>query len=69
MMRETVGRLFSSLGVGPLRDLAVAKLEGYSNAELARRFGCSERTVERRLRLIREKFRPEPTTTDDDSPA
>ena len=37
-------QLFSHLGVGQLKDLAGAKLEGYSNAELAQRFGCSERT-------------------------
>jgi RNA polymerase sigma factor (sigma-70 family) len=59
MMQESVERLFSHLGVGQLRELAGAKLEGYSNAELAERFGCSERTIERRLHLIREKFQQE----------
>ena len=59
MMRESVEQLFSHLGVGQLRDLAGAKLEGYSNAELAERFGCSERTIERRLHLIREKCQQE----------
>ena len=59
MMQESVERLFSHLGVGQLRDLAGAKLEGYSNAELAQRFGCSERTIERRLHLIREKCQQE----------
>ncbi|NNE00919.1 MAG: RNA polymerase subunit sigma-70 [Pirellulaceae bacterium] len=59
MMQESVEQLFSHLGVGQLRDLAVAKLEGYSNAELAQRFGCSERTIERRLHLIREKCQQE----------
>lgn len=56
MMQESVEQLFSHLGVGQLRDLAGAKLEGYSNAELAQRFDCSERTIERRLHLIREKM-------------
>jgi hypothetical protein len=56
MMQESVEQLFSHLGVGQLRDLAGAKLEGYSNTELAQRFGCSERTIERRLHLIREKM-------------
>jgi len=56
MMQESVEQLFSHLGVGELRDLAGAKLEGYSNAELAQRFECSERTIERRLHLIREKM-------------
>ncbi|TWT80362.1 RNA polymerase sigma factor [Planctomycetes bacterium CA13] len=59
MMQESVEQFFSHLGVGQLRDLAVAKLEGYSNAELAKRFGCSERTIERRLHLIREKCQQE----------
>ena len=59
MMQESVEQLFSHLGVGQLRDLAGAKLEGYSNAELGRRFGCSERTIERRLHLIREKCHQE----------
>lgn len=59
MMQESVEQFFSHLGVGQLRDLAGAKLEGYSNAELAERFGCSERTIERRLHLIREKCQQE----------
>lgn len=36
-----------------LRNLAVAKLEGYTNVEIAERFGVALRTVERRLHLIR----------------
>lgn len=59
MMQESIEQLFSHLGVGQLRDLAGAKLEGFSNAELAQRFGCSERTIERRLHLIREKCQQE----------
>lgn len=59
MMQESVERFFAHLGVGQLRDLAGAKLEGYSNAELAVRFACSERTIERRLHLIREKCQQE----------
>jgi DNA-directed RNA polymerase specialized sigma24 family protein len=59
MMQESVEQLFSHLGVGPLRGLAGAKLEGYTNADLAQRFGCSERTIERRLNLIREKCQQE----------
>ncbi|WP_148075430.1 ECF-type sigma factor [Bythopirellula goksoeyrii] len=59
MMQESVEQLFSHLGVGQIRDLAVAKLEGYTNAEIAQRLGCSERTIERRLNLIREKCQQE----------
>lgn len=59
MMQETFEQFFSHLGVGPLGEIAGAKLEGYSNAEIARRLGCSERTIERRLHLIREKCQQE----------
>ncbi|MEM6365307.1 MAG: sigma-70 family RNA polymerase sigma factor [Planctomycetota bacterium] len=65
MMEETVEQLFSHLGVGQLRDLAGAKLEGFSNAEIAQRQGCSERTIERRLHLIREKLQQELISDDD----
>lgn len=67
-LRESVEQIFSRLGVGPLRDLAGAKLEGHTNAELARRFACSERTIERRLRLIREKCRLEEVPPDERPP-
>lgn len=59
IMEESLEQFFSHLGVGQLRDLAVAKLEGYSNAEIAKSFECSERTIERRLHLIREKLQQE----------
>ena len=65
MMQESVEELFSHLGVGQLQDLAGAKLEGYSNAEIAERFECSERTIERRLHLIREKLQQEMISHDD----
>lgn len=68
MMRESVEEFFSHLGVGQLRDLAGAKLEGYSNAELAKRFGCSERTIERRLHLIREKCQQQWVAWNEHSP-
>jgi RNA polymerase sigma factor (sigma-70 family) len=67
MMQESVEQLFSHLGVGQLQDLAGAKLEGYSNAEIAEKFDCSERTIERRLHLIREKLQQELISNHDDS--
>jgi DNA-binding XRE family transcriptional regulator len=36
-----------------LREVAVAKMEGLTNAEIARQLGCSRITVERHLRRIR----------------
>ena len=59
VMEESFERLIAHLGEGTLREIALAKLEGFSNAEIADRFDCSERTIERRLHLIREKCRQE----------
>lgn len=67
MTQETIERFFSHLGVGQLRALAGAKLEGYSNAEMADHFGCSERTIERRLHLIRQKCQQEMNASDEHS--
>ena len=39
-----------------VRELALARMEGYSNEEIAQRLGCSVRTVERRLHLVRTKW-------------
>ena len=56
MMAEECGRLLARLGDAELQALAVAKMEGYSNDEIAAGRDCSVRTVERRLRLIRRKW-------------
>ena len=40
-----------------LRQIALRKLEGYTNAEVAAELGCAEPTVERRLKLIRQILR------------
>ncbi len=37
-----------------LRDIAVWKLQAYTNEEIADRLGCVPRTIERKLRLIRK---------------
>jgi DNA-directed RNA polymerase specialized sigma24 family protein len=36
-----------------LRSVAVWKMEGYTNAEIAAKLGCVEGSVERKLRVIR----------------
>jgi DNA-directed RNA polymerase specialized sigma24 family protein len=46
--------LLDRLGSDELRSIAVWKLEGYTNAEIAERLGCAEVSVRRRLRLIRK---------------
>lgn len=38
----------------PMRLVAIRKLDGFSNAEIAQEQGCSLATIERRLKLIRE---------------
>ena len=43
-----------ALGDPALRAVALARMEGRSNAEIAARLGVVERTVERRLGLIRK---------------
>jgi DNA-directed RNA polymerase specialized sigma24 family protein len=40
-----------------LRQIAMRKLEGYSNEEIADRVGCALSTVERRLKLIRTRWK------------
>lgn len=59
IMTDSFEQLLLHLGDGSLREIAVGKMEGYSNSELAEKYGCSERTIERRLRLIREKCQQE----------
>ena len=51
---EESGRLLSLLPDEQIRAIAVRKLEGYSNEEIAGLVGCSLATVERRLALIRK---------------
>jgi DNA-directed RNA polymerase specialized sigma24 family protein len=50
---EECRRLMGRLGDDELRAVAQAKMEGYTNEEIARQRGCVVRTVERRLRTIR----------------
>ena len=59
MMAEECRRLLEQFADPDLRALAVAKMEGYTNDEIAARRDCSVRTVERRLRLIRRKWERE----------
>jgi RNA polymerase sigma factor (sigma-70 family) len=53
LLAEEVEILLARLRDPALRQVAVWKLEGYTNAEIATRLGCSEPTVERRLAIIR----------------
>jgi RNA polymerase sigma factor (sigma-70 family) len=59
MMTESCEQLLAHLSDSHLRDVAVGKMEGHSNAELAKKLDCSERTIERRMKLIRQKISKE----------
>ncbi len=50
---EEFEHLLELLKDEPLREIALWKLEGYTNGEIAQRLGCVERTVERKLWLIK----------------
>jgi DNA-directed RNA polymerase specialized sigma24 family protein len=53
VLDEACQRLLESLADAQLRSVAVWKLEGYTSAEIAGMLGCTVRTIERKLRLIR----------------
>src|SRR5262245_33221336 len=48
-LAEECQRLMAALDDDTLRQIAVAKMEGYSNEEISQRFGLALRTVERKL--------------------
>jgi DNA-directed RNA polymerase specialized sigma24 family protein len=50
---EECSRLLERLDEPRLRQVALWKMEGYTNGEIAAKLGCVETTVERKLRVIR----------------
>ena len=50
-----------SLGDETLRRIALLRMEGYSDPEIAARLGCGLRTVGRKLELIRKIWQREVT--------
>jgi DNA-directed RNA polymerase specialized sigma24 family protein len=61
---EEYERLLDCFPDPALREVAVLKMEGYTNEEIAAKLNCVSRTVERRLRLIRSLWRREITPSD-----
>src|SRR5262249_10533514 len=53
LLAEEVETLLAQLRDPALRQVAVWKLEGYTNAEIAAKQACSVPTIERRLSVIR----------------
>jgi DNA-directed RNA polymerase specialized sigma24 family protein len=56
---EECRRLLDQLDDGNLRQMAIWKMEGFGNAEIAAKLNCAVPTVERRLRLIRKTWERE----------
>ena len=56
MMAEECRRLLDSLDDDSLRQVALSRMEGYNNDEIADQLGCARRTVARRLDLIRKTW-------------
>ena len=58
-MVEEYERLLKQLPGSDLVELAVLKMEAYTNDEIAQKWGKAVRTVERKLRLIRKIWEQE----------
>jgi RNA polymerase sigma factor (sigma-70 family) len=57
---EECQQLLDQLNNKELRSIAVWKMEGHTNEEIARLLGCALPTVERRLRVIRKRWEGKP---------
>jgi DNA-directed RNA polymerase specialized sigma24 family protein len=53
---EECRRLLGLLGDSELRAVALFKMEGFTNDEIAAKLECVPRTVERKLRMIRSRW-------------
>jgi DNA-directed RNA polymerase specialized sigma24 family protein len=56
MVAEECARRLEGLPDDSLRQVALLKMEGYRNEEIAARLGCGLRTVARRLEVIRKAW-------------
>jgi DNA-directed RNA polymerase specialized sigma24 family protein len=59
MMAEECQRLLDALDDNSLRQVALSRMEGYTNDEIAEQLGCARRTIARRLDLIRKTWTSE----------
>jgi RNA polymerase sigma factor (sigma-70 family) len=55
-LNEALERRLRDLPEPDLRQVALMKLEGYTNREIAEALQCGERSVERKLNLIRKRW-------------
>lgn len=51
---EQVERLIEMLSDAALRKIVDLKVQGFTNDEIARQMGCVTRTIERKLKLVRQ---------------
>jgi DNA-directed RNA polymerase specialized sigma24 family protein len=58
-MAEQFQSLIDRLRDRTLREVALLKMEGYQNEDIARRMNCSLRSIERKLGLIRKTWQRE----------
>ncbi|MDB5340234.1 MAG: DNA-directed polymerase specialized sigma subunit, sigma24 [Planctomycetaceae bacterium] len=65
-MNEELERLLDGLRNETLRQVAVWRMEGYTNVEISERLGVTTRAVERKLNLIRTKWFEEMTKSHPD---
>ncbi len=49
--------LFDSLDDQQLKDVALLRIEGFDDSEIAKKLGCSRRTVQRRLEVVRRHWK------------
>jgi RNA polymerase sigma factor (sigma-70 family) len=56
VLNEALERRMEALADPELRQIALWRLEGYTNREIAAKLDCTERSVERRLSRIRHKW-------------
>ena len=53
-LADACEHLLDKLDDDSLRDLALLKLEGFTNEEIAQKLDCARRTVQRRLKMIQD---------------
>ncbi len=59
LLAEEFQRLLGMLPDDELKTIAIARMDGHTNREIAERLGCAERTIERRLKYIRAVWKRE----------
>ncbi len=62
LIAEEFSRRLDALQDGTLVRIATLRMEGYGNDEIAARLGCTTRTVERKLQVIRKTWEQEPSS-------